>query len=184
MSNLSTILSEIRDLNAYQLARMADVHSPDSLESPGAKWLEGVRDDIVERVEYDSSLVDTGHPDGDVAYEVADAAVEIYTYQRWLVFTDLCMWEVDIEDIASGTGDVDMTQLAGLAQYEAARTLAYALLEDIAERTSDDDGETCEVCGGDLDDGDEPGEVQVDGRMVAVCSEKCTEDALAADGEG
>ena len=58
--------------------------------------------------------------------EIADSAVPVYTVDRWATFTDLGAWQEDIEDLASGTGAVALTDLAGLALFVIADRVAGA----------------------------------------------------------
>jgi hypothetical protein len=134
------ITDRLNGIHVYGLARRADLADPDGPDSPGARWLELVRDSTVETLDYiaDDELT----PDGiagawqrDWPHEAADAAVPVYTAERWRVFTDLAAWQVDVSDLAGG-GE-DMTTLAGFALYEAARTLIAALEEDATEAVED-----------------------------------------------
>ncbi len=76
-------------------------------------------------------------------HEMADALVPVYTWERWRVFTDLAAWQTDIDEY--GAEGQDMTELAGIALYEVARTLLSALIEEDEEedeRTRQDDDES------------------------------------------
>ncbi len=117
-------LATIADLKAYELARMADCASPDSLESPGAKLLLSVRDSVAEY------LRDNPEEDPEDALEAilsfGDEAPDVYTYQRWKEFVDLGAWTEDIADLDPDPSD--LTELAGLALQQIGRRLAEALL--------------------------------------------------------
>lgn len=119
-------MSNIMDLKVYELARMADCGSPDSLESPGARFLESVRDAVAEAAE--------GNPENDdwseEAAQIADDAPDVYTHQRWLEFVDLAAYQEDPTEL----GEIsDMTAAAGICLYIIAERLAFALFELAAE---------------------------------------------------
>lgn len=117
-------------MTAYELARIADVQSPDdAFESPGAQFLLGIAEDVKDRRGY-------GELDEDSAHEIADSAVPVYTYKMWQTFVDLCAWDEDLDDLGGSTGD--MTKDAMAALYLIASRLAYALIE---EGTDDDEEE-------------------------------------------
>lgn len=153
--NTITTLDSVREMNHYGLANsIADVSGPDSDTSPGARFLLRVRDAIVEALEWkvendDPDLAHAARVLRDDSHELADAAVPVYTYDRWQTFTDLGAWQVDVSEYAGG-GE-DMTTLAGIALYEVARQLVdevcervetqWAELEDAGEDTSEQDAE-------------------------------------------
>lgn len=102
-------------MNAYQLANLAGVACPDSVESPGAQFLRGV----------ESAAEDVADPD-DVG-EVADGCVPVYTHERWQVFVDLAAFNEDPSEL--GGDSADLTQAAGVALYMIAERLLAVLLE-------------------------------------------------------
>jgi hypothetical protein len=120
--------------NAHQLAGMAECSSPDSTDSPGARFLLQVAASVAESLEYDE---DGTEDTSDMAQEVADSAVPIYTHERWQVFVDLCAYNEDISDF--GTDETDLTALAGAALYVIAERLAVALIEEAREEQEDND---------------------------------------------
>lgn len=124
----------------WQLARLAGVSDPDSLESAGAKWLTRVHDSAVEICEYSTDAITVDDVD-DAIHEQADSLVPVYTHHRWQVFADLAAYEVDVADLVGG-GE-DMTTLAGFALYEVARTLLAELVTEVLdERAADAEDES------------------------------------------
>lgn len=119
--------------NAYQLARMADVLTPDSKDSPGAEWLEQIQHAVEDQIDY---LLE----DEDASHEVSDGLVPIYTHNLWQVFVDLGLYH---EESEIGLGE-DMTQNAMTLCYEVARRLVYDLVEE--EREERDSMPVCEDC--------------------------------------
>lgn len=117
-------------MNAYQLANLADVQSPDSLESPGAQWL-------VQVASYADEIDASEEYWQDEVSEAADSVVPIYTHNRWQVFVDLCAYTEDVNDIDPGAS-ADMNDRAGLALYMIAERLLVALVEAKAEEAEDD----------------------------------------------
>lgn len=130
--NTVTTLDSVREMNYIHLANnVADIAGPDAEDSPGAKFLIHVRDAVIEALEWkvennDPDLAHAARVLRDDSHELADAAVPVYTYERWLTFVDLGAWNVDIDDYGSSE---DMTGQAGVALYEVARMLTDELCE-------------------------------------------------------
>jgi hypothetical protein len=150
--NTMATLTDVREMTHYALAnRVSDIAGPDSETSPGAVFLLRVRDALVEALEWkvendDPDLAHAARVLRDDSHELADAAVPVYTHDRWLAFTDLAAWQVDVSEYTGGTED--MTTLAGIALYEVARQLVdevcefietqWAELEDAGEEPEQD----------------------------------------------
>jgi hypothetical protein len=113
----------------WQLARMAECSDPDANDSAGARFLDSVYDSTMEALAY-------GPVDQEEVFEIADAAPDVYTCQRWQEFVDLAAWQEDTSEL--GRGD-DMTQEAGIALYLIAERLAWAIVNDHQDNASDDD---------------------------------------------
>lgn len=150
----------------YALSILADVRGPDTKESPGVRLLMRVQDEansfdadtllesIREYVAAGNDLEDFGVNDlsdsiRDYLSEGADSCVQIYTYQCWQEFTDLCLWEEDLSDLGEISG-TDLTRdIAMRAQYMVAERLlgillaqrAIALAEANPEPEDDDEDE-------------------------------------------
>jgi hypothetical protein len=110
------------DHNAYQLANIADIQSPDQKDSPGAVFLLSVQDAVNEAIEDKYQDMD------EAAHEIADNAVPVYTYQMWQTFIDLCAWNEDPSEF--GRESEDMSQQAGVCLYLIANRLADTLIEE------------------------------------------------------
>jgi hypothetical protein len=125
-------------LNAFQLARLADCSSPDTLESAGARFLLGVQEDVAETVDYytDGSTDDQRTED---SHEIANNAVPIYTHDLWLTFVDLGAYNEDLDEVCFPWGNLqdDSENYPHTALYLIAERLATALLDDIT--SSEDD---------------------------------------------
>lgn len=141
-------LEEIKVLSAYSLAGMADCQCPDDRESPGAKMLVRVRDNVVEGIENESITLDDFDDSGQL-HEIADGAPSVYTHELWSQFVDLGAYfeDPDIE----GEWPNDLNRAASIALYQIADRLAHA----ICERWRDE--WQCPVCGSDTDAADECG---------------------------
>ena len=109
--------------NAYTLAGLAGCGEPDSLESAGAEFLNGIAQHFAESEETDEIDCDRWH-------EIADSAVPIYTYARWQTFTDLSAYFEDVTEL--GHDGSDLTEAAGIALYMIAERLCSALANEIA----------------------------------------------------
>jgi hypothetical protein len=142
---VETALQSVRELSTYRLANMAEVASPDSLESAGAQWLDTVRVSFLDARNDDENA-------DDVRHEIADAAVPVYSHHRMLVLVDLAAWQEDLEDLAGGSGAVDIIDLAGLALYQVAERLVEALTAHVQESldAADIDDEDDDTDGADL----------------------------------
>lgn len=113
------------DFNAYQLARMAECSSPDSLDSAGAKFLVSVLDMVNEALS-DGETLESAEDSGRL-HEIADGAPDVYTYTRWQEFVDLEAYNEDPVDL--GVDPSDLTAAAGVCLYMIAERLARALFE-------------------------------------------------------
>lgn len=108
--------------NAYRLADLAECTQPDTLESPGAKWLELVRDGVLDQWnEFKESI----YPE-DMVFEVADSLVPIYTNEIWEIFVDLGAYR---EGNDLGITD-DTTKVAQVALLRIAERLINAILRE------------------------------------------------------
>lgn len=119
----------------WQLAHMAGCMDPDSVDSPGARWLQRVADDAEELVEE----AETSDLDGlaDSIHERADSAVPIYTHERFQVFVDLAAYREDLDDLGGTTGDMEKD--AGVALYLIAERLMREVIEEITNTLAADD---------------------------------------------
>jgi hypothetical protein len=127
--------TEIRNWTAYHLANLADCASPDNENSAGAKFLESVRDDIIEAWEYN----DQTHDDDtlrDIVAQAADNAPDIYTSRMWEQFVDLAAYREDPTEL--GSDGSDMEQAARVCLYMIAERLGNAIATTLVE---DEDGE-------------------------------------------
>jgi hypothetical protein len=119
----------------YALAQAVDAGTPDTMDSPGAVFLVQTYEAFVESVTYWFEDNDDVEPDiddyrnEDAMREVADGAPSVYTHARWQQFVDLAAYTEDIDEL--GSGETDMTKLAGIALYTIAERIGDVLLDDI-----------------------------------------------------
>ena len=135
-----TAIETINNLNAYQLANMATVPSPDALDSPGAEFLARVRDSLVEWAEYNQdedieALTEKAQED---AFEQADATVPVYTHQIWQTFTDLAAYSDEASDEFDGG---TMTERASYVLVSIAERLFVALADEYVAAYGDGEGD-------------------------------------------
>ncbi len=120
----------------WTLAHMAEVASPDNVNSPGAEWLAqvyGAGLEVAESIHEKDWTVSAMLEDGDafdLITESADAIVPIYTHRLWAVFVDLAAYQEDVEEYGPTE---DLTQSAMVALFTIARRLIESTLEDIAQ---------------------------------------------------
>lgn len=122
--------------NAYQLAHLADCSAPNGPDSPGAKMLMGIAEEVYDNVDElrEASYVE------DYLVGIVDGWPSIYTHEMWAQFVDLGAWE---EDPPYGENMYDQ---ANACLYQIGERLAYALWEEIKK----DLPEVCEDCQRDL----------------------------------
>lgn len=168
-------LEQIKELSAYNLAAMADCLSPDDMESPGAKMLVRVRDNVVEAIKNGSITLDDFDDNGQL-HEISDNAPSVYTHELWSQFVDLGAY---LEDPEMGEWPDDLNRVAGIALYQIADRLGHA----ICERWRDE--WQCPTCGEGVDphgmcDQDTCG--NVDDNQDDECGDHCgTECAYVED---
>jgi hypothetical protein len=136
-------LDEILAMSAYDLAKMADVATPDNLDSPGAMFLHSVRTEVVEAWRDDRLARVEDDLDGDVIHLIADEAPSVYTYRRFQELLDLAAFSEELESDLIGK-EPTMIDMAGLALYQIAERLAYALVEKIRSNYADAVAEAAE----------------------------------------
>lgn len=126
--------------DGWYLAREADCGSPSAQRRYGINFLQGIRDDVLERVQEGDEPF--GQYPSDVASEVADGAVPIYTTDLWETFVDLQAYDEDTHGELGDDGS-DLTKSAQYALYLIGSRLAHRLIEQIleahAEFHADDD---------------------------------------------
>lgn len=126
------------EYNAYELANMADVASPDSSESQGALFLLDILSDVNE---FTADALQ-GADLGDEAHTIADEAVYRLesrgTYRKWAAFCDLAAWQEDPSDLGYESFS-DLNEGADVCLFMIADRLAMTLLEELAAEESDDD---------------------------------------------
>jgi hypothetical protein len=131
MTHFTDALENIKNYSVYVLAALADSETPD-WDSPGSRFLESVRGEILERVEhatFDPDRFDFERVSSDWPWEIADQAPSDYTTERWLQFVDLGAYREEPEEGWPG----DLTDAAALALYLIAGRLASALLAEIVD---------------------------------------------------
>ena len=111
-------LAFLAAVSVYELSRIAECGSPDSLTSPGAELLDNIRINLIDQLE--------NNPESAVQVsEIAESSISVYTHPSWLQFVDLCAYEEDIaEYMALGS---TMTQQAQYALAYLAERLITEL---------------------------------------------------------
>lgn len=137
-----TDTSSRETFTAFRLANECDVACPDSEESAGSAFLLCVQDGVHEHLAYcdDSGCKADQH--ADACAEIADAAPDVYTGQKWAEFLDLCAWqwsEEALSDLGADT-ETDMDRQASIVLYWIADKLAHRLFE-LDEDEDDEDAE-------------------------------------------
>ena len=123
----------LRDLTVFRLANEAGCSSPDDAESAGAKFLDAVRDAVIEAIEYDPEASDYDEQ----ASEIADNAPDVYTHAMWSEFVDLAAYNEDPTELGAEADDMD--KCARVCLYMIADRLARVLFEMVADVEELDD---------------------------------------------
>jgi hypothetical protein len=137
-------LTEIKEWTYVLSSKdMADCGDPDSRESAGMEFLTSVRDAVVEGIE-DGTFVSDGDGSSDndngAVHQIADNAPDVYTHTRWKEFVDLAAYLEEPE--ISDAWPEDLTEAAGVALYQIAERLVYAILREWREGLVQ-----CDECG-------------------------------------
>lgn len=117
-----SVISDIRDMSVYYLADLADCGSPDASASPGGKFLDEIREALLEDIEDENNgetvlerlqyVLESGRD-----REVIQGAVDYRTHQMWLSFVDLCAYEEELD-----------------GEYTDLESQCFAALEQIGQR--------------------------------------------------
>lgn len=126
---------KIEELGVWSLAELADVASPDNTESPGGKWLSSIRHAAIEG----HDRIGTGEEPYDIAHELADDGVPIYTHKKWSVFLDVCAYQ---EEPEQGEWPSDLDKVASVALYQIAERLILAIWDGISNGDYDPDDDS------------------------------------------
>lgn len=172
-------IDEMKDTSAYILADMAQCESPDAHGSPGAKFLNSVRDEVLRAINEGRIALDDFDHSGQL-HAIADDAPSIWTHERWQQFVDLGAYNEEPE--CDDAWPTDLNQAAAIALYQIADRLTRALCEAWRE------GWECPTCGEGVDGpsgctDDEDDGCQNDARhLIAMVAErmdaKATETAV------
>jgi hypothetical protein len=124
----------VKEWTTFRLALEADVGAPDAVDSPGAQWLNTIREAAVEFYEYNKEDGDEDVDDG--LHLVADGIIPVYTHEAWLVFTDLAVWAEDLLE-HSLPPEEDMTRRAMMLLYNVAERLSRTIYTQLVEEEND-----------------------------------------------
>lgn len=123
---------KVKELYPYanDLARAVGVNYPKNNESPGALWLYRIRDYL----DWDD-MMELNESAGE---EIPWESVETSTYQQWLIFADLELWNYDADDTYSQTAEFPArdfkTETHQAIKVDDLSNLAESLLGEIANR--------------------------------------------------
>ncbi len=123
----------VKEWTTFRLALEAGVGVPDAVDSPGAQWLNTIREAAVEYYEYNKEDGDEDVDDG--LHLVADGIVPVYTHEAWLVFTDLAIWTEELSD--PSMVEPDMTTTARVMLYYVAERLSRTIYTRLVEEEND-----------------------------------------------
>jgi hypothetical protein len=132
-------LEEIANRDPWTLAPAADAAGPDRIDSPGAKYLESVRDAVIEwwediEPEYRDGI--TEEDAQEAAGEQVDAAVPVFNHERMMAMVDLAAYHEEISDFGEAE---DLLQAAGWALYMVGERLFVALARELIEARDEED---------------------------------------------
>lgn len=135
MTHVQDTIEEIRERSAFWLAGsdQADTFSPDSLESPGAEFLDSVKRSALETWDYNPKI-DESDVDA-IAADQTDACVPVYTHSMWSTFIDLGAYNEDVDNYG------DMGDMAAYALHLIAERLFIALIRELIEARDEDEAD-------------------------------------------
>lgn len=113
--------------------------SPDSPTSPGAVWLTHIHDAVVEA--YENGQFDG--QDDDVAFELADSLVPVYTADVWEVFVNLAGYS-GVDDVTVMQAGEDMTDFAKRVLCAMFETAVHGWVEERQEIDAQEDNDDME----------------------------------------
>lgn len=125
---MSEYEDKISNYNANDLARLADCGTPGTLDGTGAKFLESIRDALVEEWSGPGSISDR------FMSELCDGAPSVYTSELWLQFVEVSAYREDLEELGAATFEF----AAAGALVSIAQRLATALRAELEEGASDE----------------------------------------------
>lgn len=149
---LHDILTDLRGLHPYMLARHAFVHKdPDSEDSCGATFLINVRIRVVEAVwgyltgvnlltggdwsthlsSHDAASNLDWLSESEQIQKIVDDAIPFDSQVCWLIFTDLSAWEEEFSWATEWSEREDMTPLCKAAISRIAHRLAANLTKEV-----------------------------------------------------
>jgi hypothetical protein len=110
-------------VSVFELSRIGECGSPDSLTSPGAELLDNIRINLIDHLE--------NNPESEVQIsEIAESSISVYTHPSWLQFVDLCAYQEDISEyMALGSTMTQQAQYALAYLAERVLTELCGLLE-------------------------------------------------------
>lgn len=93
-------------VSVFELSRIGDCASPDSLTSPGAELLDNLRINLIDHLQHDAEGIVP-------VAEIADSSLSVYTHTIWLQFADLRAYDEEISDyMALGSSMTQQAQFA------------------------------------------------------------------------
>jgi len=127
----------LRELPIWRLSNECDSARPDSAESPGAQFLDRVRDGVAEAIDYDPDLL-RRDDFGDQCSEIAREAPSVYTYPMWQQFTDLAAWTENPDEFGAPASMEDGARscLTQIADRLACRL--FEIAKEFADETDTD----------------------------------------------
>lgn len=128
-------IDTIRELNAFELARLAECGHPDAIDSAGAEFLASVLRAFIEMAEdvepedFDREVIEDY---SGIRHQAIDGSVPFITHQVWATFTDLAAYQEDPSELGYGTdGVIEMERLAQVCLYLIADRLGAALADAV-----------------------------------------------------
>lgn len=129
-------LDKLAALDNYDLADMVSVSTPDASYSPGAEFLNGIRDDVHERLVNGATADDLRNESGTIASEFVEIIESRGTHRKWTAFVDLGAWQEDLSELGSFE---DADAMANKALWQIADRFCHRVADQLDELPSEDD---------------------------------------------
>lgn len=134
-------LEKLSALDNYELADMVDVSTPDGSYSPGADFLNGIRDDVHERLRNGTTADDLRNESGTIASEFVEIIESRGTHRKWAAFVDLGAWQEDLSEFGSFE---DAEDVANRALWQIADRFCHKVADQLDELDTEEDNDTAE----------------------------------------
>lgn len=136
-------LEKLSALDNYELADMVDVSTPDGSYSPGADFLNGIRDDVHERLRNGATADSIRNESGTIAGEFIEIIESRGIHRKWAAFVDLSAYLEDLSELGQFE---DAEDVANRALWQIADRFCHRVADQLDELDDDDESDPSKDC--------------------------------------